>query len=49
MAYANISSSVKFKNKSFKVNENMSCKAKHVIYVIQCRGCDEQYIGKQII
>ena len=24
----------------------MSCKAKRVIYVIQCRGCDIQYIGE---
>ena len=24
----------------------MSCKAKSVIYVIPCRGCDEQYIGE---
>ena len=24
----------------------MSCIAKNVIYVIQCRGCDEQCIGK---
>ena len=38
--------SVEFKNKTFKVNENMSCKAKNVIYVIQCGGCDEQYIGE---
>ena len=44
--YIREGSSVKFKNKSFKVNENMSCKAKNVIYVIQCRGCDEQYIGE---
>ena len=44
--YIREGSSVKFKNKSFKVNEKMSCKAKNVIYVIQCRGCDEQYIGE---
>ena len=44
--YIREGSSVKFKNKSFKVNKNMSCKAKNVIYVIQCRGCDEQYIGE---
>ena len=24
----------------------MSCKAQNVIYVIQCRGCDDQYIGE---
>ena len=42
--YIREGSSVKFRNKSFKVNENMSCKAKNIIYVIQCRGCDEKYI-----
>ena len=47
--YIREGSTVKFKNKSCKVNENISCKAKNVIYIIQCRGCDEQYIGKQII
>ena len=26
----------------------MSCKAKNVIYVTQCRGCNEQYIGETV-
>ena len=26
----------------------MSCKSKHVIYMIQCRGCNEQYIGETV-
>ena len=26
----------------------MSCKAKNVIYVIECRGCNEQYIGETV-
>lgn len=39
-------STVSFKDKKFKVNDNMTCKAKNVIYVILCRGCNEQYIGE---
>ena len=41
-------SSVSFKDKTFKVNDNMTCKAKNFIYVIQCRGCNEQYIGETV-
>ena len=41
-------SSVSFKDKTFKVNDNMTFKAKNVIYIIQCRGCNEQYIGETV-
>ena len=41
-------SSTYFKDKVFTVKDNMSCKAKNVIYVIQCRGCNEQYIGETV-
>ena len=41
-------SSLSFKDKTFKVNDNMTCKAKNIIYVIQCRGCNEQYIGETV-
>ena len=37
-----------FKGKVFKVNDDMSCKPKNVIYVLQCRGCNEQYIGETV-
>ena len=37
-----------FKGKLFKVKDDMSCKSKYVIYMIQCRGCDEQYIGETV-
>ena len=40
--------SANFKGKVFKVNDDMSCKSKNVIYVIQCRGCNEQYIGETV-
>ena len=40
--------SANLKEKLFKVNDNISCKSKHVIYVIQCRGCNEQYIGETV-
>ena len=40
--------SIHFKDKLFTVKDNMSCKAKNVIYVIQCRGCNEQYIGETV-
>ena len=39
--------SANFKGKVFKVNDDMSCKSKHVIYVL-CRGCNEQYIGETV-
>ena len=41
-------SAVSFKDKTFKVNDNMTRKAKNVIYVIQCRGCNEQYLGETV-
>ena len=37
-----------FKGNLFKVNDDMSCKSKKVIYMIQCRGCNEQYIGETV-
>ena len=30
----------------FKVNRSMSCKTKNCIYVINCNGCNEIYIGE---
>ena len=35
-----------FKGKIFYVNENMSCDVKNVIYVLECNGCNEYYIGQ---
>ena len=32
--------------KTFKVKTSMSCDAKNLIYVIKCKGCDEEYIGE---
>ena len=32
--------------KTFKVKTTMSCDAKNLIYVIKCKGCDEEYIGE---
>ena len=46
--YITEGSSANFKGKSFKVNDDMPCKSKHVIYMIQCRGCTEQYIGETV-
>ena len=40
--------SVSFQDKPFRVNDNMTCKAKIIIYVIQCRDCNEQYIGETV-
>lgn len=36
----------KFNGKIFRVNAPMSCDVKNVVYVIQCRGCNELYIGE---
>jgi hypothetical protein len=33
-----------FKGRRFKVNSNMSCDTKNVLYVITCPGCQEYYI-----
>ena len=30
---------------NFKVHEDMTCEVKNVIYVMECRGCGEEYIG----
>ena len=32
--------------KTFKVKTTMSCDAKNIIYVIKCKGCDEEYMGE---
>lgn len=32
--------------KSFKVKSHMSCNVRNLIYVIQCGGCQEEYIGE---
>ena len=37
----------KFKNgKTFRVNDNMSCKSKNLIYCMICPSCSEEYIGQ---
>ena len=37
----------KLKNgKELKVNTNMNCKSRNLIYCITCPGCDEFYIGE---
>ena len=33
--------------KTFYVTTNMGCDAKNLIYVMQCTGCDEEYIGEK--
>lgn len=39
--------SITFKNeKSWKVNSQMNCKAKHIIYVIICSKCKSFYVGQ---
>ena len=38
--------SFNFKGKIFYVKETMSCDMKKVIYVLQCNGCKEYYIGQ---
>ena len=35
-----------FNGKIFRVNANMSCDVKNVLYVITCNGCGEYYIGQ---
>ncbi len=38
---------VTFNNgKQFDVKYNMNCNSKELIYVITCRGCNQQYIGE---
>ena len=39
-------STFNFKGENFTVNADMSCTVKNVIYVIECRGCGEYYIGE---
>ena len=34
--------------KTFTVNASMSCDVKNVVYVITCRGCNENYIGETV-
>ena len=38
--------SFNFKGKIIYVKETMSCDAKNAIYVLQCNGCKEYYIGQ---
>lgn len=33
-------------NKSFKVNANMNCKSKNLLYCMTCSSCGKQYIGQ---
>ena len=39
---------IMFKNSKlpFKIKSNMDCNAKNVIYLINCSGCDKEYIGQ---
>ena len=47
--YITEGSSVNSKGKLFRVvNDDVSCKSKHVIYAIQYRGCNEQYFGETV-
>lgn len=32
--------------RKFDVHESMNCEVKNVIYVMKCRGCNEEYIGE---
>ena len=39
--------SFKFKNGPlFKLKTNMDCSSKNLLYVIKCKGCEENYIGQ---
>ena len=38
--------SFNFKGELFYIKETMSCDVKNVIYVLQCNGCKEYYIGQ---
>ena len=44
--YIKEGSSFKFKGETFFIHSNMSCTVKHVINVIECRGCGKYYIGE---
>ena len=37
---------IKSTGRSFKIKTRMNCKSKNVLYIIDCNGCGEQYIGK---
>ena len=32
--------------RNFYVHESMTCEVKNVVYVMKCRGCNEEYIGE---
>ena len=32
--------------RKFYVHESMTCEVKNVVYVMKCRGCNEEYIGE---
>ena len=44
--YIREGTSYNFKGRDFKINANMTCESKDVIYVITCAGCNEYYIGE---
>lgn len=39
-------SSVDFRGKQFRINSDMSCQSKNLIYTIICDGCNKFYIGE---
>ena len=46
-AYILEGATFQFKNGTiFKIKQSMNCASSQVIYVITCRGCNEQYIGQ---
>lgn len=45
--YIIVGSNFSFKcGKTFNVTTNMGCEVKNLIYVMQCNGCGEEYIGE---
>ena len=45
-SYITEGSNYNFSGRNFKINANMSCDTRDVIYVITCPGCNEYYIGE---
>ena len=43
---AHTSKKLSLKPPVYNVYENISCEVKNVIYVINCRGCGDDYIGE---
>ncbi|XP_053553137.1 uncharacterized protein LOC128644617 [Bombina bombina] len=33
-------------NRTYNIRYNLNCKSNHVIYLLTCRGCNIQYVGK---